>query len=250
MEFARSRHAFATPGGVNDENDVAVTRKGGVGGKTGGLGGGGAPGGKAADARATAKTPGRAALGNITNGGPVGGGGASVRKPAVAREAPVVREAAPAAAPARTAAERWFEEERAKLSAAEQREIRELAERYVDEDDDVEYFHGRTREEQMKEMEAMNRAETEKRVRELLGRDGFRERLFPSVSEEFIDAGVRHLKLSERMNEDGFDLGGEDDLCNVLSPTRAWEDDDDDDDELLRPPPIDEVLASIDDDLF
>ena len=186
----------------------------------------------------------------------MGGGGASVRKPAVAREAPVVREAAavreaaPAPAPARTAAERWFEEERAKLSAAEQREIRELAERYVDEDDDVEYFHGRTREEQMKEMEAMNRAETEKRVRELLGRDGFRERLFPSVSEEFIDAGVRHLKLSERMNEDGFDLGGEDDLCNVLSPTRAWEDDDDDDDELLRPPPIDEVLASIDDDLF
>jgi len=140
------------------------------------------------------------------------------------------------------------------LSAEERREMRALAERYVDEDDDVEYFYGKTREEQMSEMEARNRAETETRVRELLGRgDAFASlgrASLAGVSHEFTSAGVRHLELAEHMEEGGFDLGGEDDLCNMTSPTRAWESGVDDDDELLRPPPLDELLGGIDDDLF
>ena len=118
------------------------------------------------------KTPARAALGNITNRGRPEGGGTQVRREKTgfgpcAEDAPgVARTPAPSAKKA--GAETFLESVKAKMSAEQLAEMRQRAERYVDESDDIEYFAGKTREEQLKDLEAKQRADVEARVREVL----------------------------------------------------------------------------------
>ena len=100
----------------------------------------------------------------------------------------------------------FLESVKAKLTPAEVVEIRRLAERYVDETDDIEYFAGKTREEQMKELEATQRADVEARVRDLLGDGrGYGPSSVParstSADDAFFQTGVKHLKLAD-------DVGG------------------------------------------
>ena len=150
--------------------------------------------------------------------------------------------------PEMTESEKWFAEARAQMSEAELKEMRARAERYVDEDDDIEYF-GKTREQQKVELEAHNRAETEARVRELLNYSGgFKPR---APDSDHVRVGLRHLEVAKSLGKttsDVFDLGGEDDLCNFLSPTKAWDDLGDDSD-VLAPPSVDDVLAAVDDEM-
>ncbi|OUS44868.1 hypothetical protein BE221DRAFT_201019 [Ostreococcus tauri] len=127
------------------------------------------------------------------------------------------------------------------MSEAELKEMRARAERYVDEDDDIEYF-GKTREQQKVELEAHNRAETEARVRELLNYSGGLN------LERRIRITFESVAKSLEKTNDVFDLGGEDDLCNYLSPTKAWDDLGDDSD-VLAPPSVDDVLAAVDDEM-
>ena len=54
---------------------------------------------------------------------------------------------------------------KAKMSAEQLAEMRQRAERYVDESDDIEYFAGKTREEQLKDLEAKQRADVEASAR-------------------------------------------------------------------------------------
>ncbi|OUS44952.1 hypothetical protein BE221DRAFT_54728, partial [Ostreococcus tauri] len=101
-----------------------------------------------------------------------GGGGLSVRKPSgLSNRSDAGGRSKVVEKPEMTESEKWFAEARAQMSEAELKEMRARAERYVDEDDDIEYF-GKTREQQKVELEAHNRAETEARVRELLNYSG------------------------------------------------------------------------------
>ena len=211
---------------------------------------------------AAAKSPGRAALGNITNVG-VGGRGASERARAKeGSEGVRARQSARAGEAKRAEAESssFLESVKAKLTPAEVVEIRRLAERYVDETDDIEYFAGTTREEQMKELEATQRADVEARVRDLLGDGrGYGPSSVParstSADDAFFQTGVKHLKLADDVGAGSFELGmtkdDELDLCNFMSPSKAMGDDDYDDgmDLLRSAPSIDEALAFLDDDI-
>jgi hypothetical protein len=232
MEYHRASSAIRAPSApMTDENAPALMAKrapgagGGLGGASGGLG---ARMGQ--KSFGDVKTPARAALGNITNRGRPEGGGTqmSARKPGL-----VVRESAPGVsrtpAPSvkKAGAETFLESVKAKMSAEQLAEMRQRAERYTDEADDIEYFAGKTREEQLKDLEAKQRAEVEERVREVLdggfGKPAYRSPLADDVA---IAAGVNHLRLSEnrsKNNSNIFDeddyLGvSEDDMCNFKSP--------------------------------
>ena len=234
MEYHRASSAIRAPGApMTDENAPAMMGKRGTG-AGGGLGASGGLGARMGQKSfGDVKTPARAALGNITNRGRPEGGGTQVsaRKPGL-----VVREDAPGVArtPAPSAkkagAETFLESVKAKMSAEQLAEMRQRAERYVDESDDIEYFAGKTREEQLKDLEAKQRADVEARVREVLdgglGKPAYRS---ASVDETAIASGMNHMKLSENRSKDitnVFDdddyLGvSEDDMCNFMSPGKG-----------------------------
>jgi hypothetical protein len=134
----------------------------------------------------------------------------------------------------------WYETVKAKYTPAELADIRARAERYADESDDIEYFAGKTKAQQMKELEAEQRAEIEERVRTMLGGP-------PKSTAEGVQKSVENLTLR---NDFDLGLGPEDDLCNFMSPSKSMMGHDlDDDDDFLRPPSPGTALAFLDDEL-
>jgi len=224
-------------------------------------------GGKTFGATPGAMTPAssRSALGNITNarggtrlGGTkeVEGGKRAGAKAATGRgglsilsDAPEVKTTTTTTTT--TESQDWLETVKARLTPSELAALRERAERYADESDESDYrWAGKTKAQQMKDLEAQQRAEVEERVRAILsGGAPERSRVEPgtSASEGAARAAMSSVRLDragEGLDDDEFDLGStlEDDFCNMMSPVKMDEDDD-----TFRPPSPGTALAMFDD---
>ena len=208
----------------------------------------------------------RLALGNITNAGGASrlggtnnngnaakGGkktttGASAKsgKLSILSDEPAVK-----TAPTNTESQDWLETVKARLTPSELAALRERAERYADESDESDYqWAGKTKAQQMKDLEAQQRAEVEERVRAILS-GGAPEPSRRSVGTTASEGAARAAMVSVRLDgagmglDDDFDLGlTEDDLCNIMSPVKMDEDEDDD---MFRPPSPGTALAMFDD---
>jgi len=150
-----------------------------------------------------------------------------------------------------TESQDWLETVKARLTPSELAALRERAERYADESDESDYrWAGKTKAQQMKDLEAQQRAEVEERVRAILsGGAPERSRVEPgtSASEGAARAAMSSVRLDragEGLDDDEFDLGStlEDDFCNMMSPVKMDEDDD-----TFRPPSPGTALAMFDD---
>ena len=226
-------------------------------------------GGKTFGATPGAMTPAssRSALGNITNarggtrlGGTkeVEGGKRAGAKAATGRgglsilsDAPEVKTTTTTTTTTTTESQDWLETVKARLTPSELAALRERAERYADESDESDYrWAGKTKAQQMKDLEAQQRAEVEERVRAILsGGAPERSRVEPgtSASEGAARAAMSSVRLDragEGLDDDEFDLGStlEDDFCNMMSPVKMDEDDD-----TFRPPSPGTALAMFDD---
>ena len=220
-------------------------------------------GGKTFGATPGAMTPAssRSALGNITNarGGTRLGGTKEVEggKRAGAKAATgrgglsILSDAPEVKTTTTTESQDWLETVKARLTPSELAALRERAERYADESDESDYrWAGKTKAQQMKDLEAQQRAEVEERVRAILsGGAPERSRVEPgtSASEGAARAAMSSVRLNragEGLDDDEFDLGStlEDDFCNMMSPVKMDEDDD-----TFRPPSPGTALAMFDD---
>ena len=222
-------------------------------------------GGKTFGATPGAMTPAssRSALGNITNarggtrlGGTkeVEGGKRAGAKAATGRGGLSILSDAPevkTTTTTTTESQDWLETVKARLTPSELAALRERAERYADESDESDYrWAGKTKAQQMKDLEAQQRAEVEERVRAILsGGAPERSRVEPgtSASEGAARAAMSSVRLDragEGLDDDEFDLGStlEDDFCNMMSPVKMDEDDD-----TFRPPSPGTALAMFDD---
>lgn len=265
----QDENASATPFGVRKSKMMMTPGANATpmgGGPKRGLGGktfGATPGpGTATPAQASS----RLALGNITNAGGASrlggtnnngnaakGGkktttGASAKsgKLSILSDAPAVK-----TAPTNTESQDWLETVKARLTPSELAALRERAERYADESDESDYqWAGKTKAQQMKDLEAQQRAEVEERVRAILS-GGAPEPSKRSVGTTASEGAARAAMASVRLDgagmgmDDDFDLGlTEDDLCNIMSPVKMDEDEDDD---MFRPPSPGTALAMFDD---
>lgn len=266
LQQQQDENASATPFGVRKSKmmmtpgaNATPMAKRGLGGKTFGV----TPGaGTATPAQASS----RLALGNITNAGGASrlggtnngnaakGGKRTTGASAKSGKLSILSDAPPAmkTAPTNTESQDWLETVKARLTPSELAALRERAERYADESDESDYqWAGKTKAQQMKDLEAQQRAEVEERVRAMLS-GGAPEPSRRSVGTMASEGAARAAMASVRLNhvgmdmDDDFDLGltPEDDLCNIMSPVKMDEDEDDD---MFRPPSPGTALAMFDD---
>ena len=270
----QDENASATPFGMRKSSKMMTTMtpganatpmgKRGLGGKTFGV----TPG---AGTGTPAQASSRLALGNITNAGGAsrlggtnnnnghaGKGGKRTTTGASAKSGKlsILSDAPPTvkttSAPTNTESQDWLETVKARLTPSELAALRERAERYADESDESDYqWAGKTKAQQMKDLEAQQRAEVEERVRAILS-GGAPEPSRRSVGTTASEGAARAAMASVRLDgagmgmDDDFDLGltPEDDLCNIMSPVKMDEDEDGD---MFRPPSPGTALAMFDD---
>jgi hypothetical protein len=275
LQQQQDENASATPFGMRKSSKMMTTMtpganatpmgKRGLGGKTFGV----TPG---AGTGTPAQASSRLALGNITNAGgasrlggtnnnnghAAGKGGKRTTTGASAKSGKlsILSDAPPAvkttSAPTNTESQDWLETVKARLTPSELAALRERAERYADESDESDYqWAGKTKAQQMKDLEAQQRAEVEERVRAMLS-GGAPEPSRRSVGTTASEGAARAAMASVRLDgagmgmDDDFDLGltPEDDLCNIMSPVKMDEDEDGD---MFRPPSPGTALAMFDD---
>ena len=275
LQQQQDENASATPFGIRKSskmmtpgaaNATPMGAKRGLGGKTFV---GVTPGAGAGTATPASS---RLALGNITNAGgasrlggtnnnghTAGKGGKRTTTGASAKSGKlsILSDAPPPAvkttsAPTNTESQDWLETVKARLTPSERAALRERAERYADESDESDYqWAGKTKAQQMKDLEAQQRAEVEERVRAMLSGgapEPSRRSVGTTASEGAARAAMARVRLDGAGTgmDDDFDLGlmPEDDLCNIMSPVKMDEDEDDD---KFRPPSPGTALAMFDD---
>ena len=271
----QDENASATPFGVRKSKMMMTPGANATpmgGGPKRGLGGktfGATPGpGTATPAQASS----RLALGNITNAGGAsrlggtnnnghtagkGGKRTTTGTSAKSGKLSILSDAPPpvvktTSAPTNTESQDWLETVKARLTPSELAALRERAERYADESGESDYqWAGKTKAQQMKDLEAQQRAEVEERVRAMLSGgapEPSRRSVGTTASEGAARAAMARVRLDGAGTgmDDDFDLGlmPEDDLCNIMSPVKMDEDEDDD---MFRPPSPGTALAMFDD---